>query len=60
MDLIAAIQACDVEKVFEILCAGTDAKTCDDWANVTPLHFAAQTASQEINELLLSFGADNY
>lgn len=57
MDLIDAVLNNDAEQVKELLEQGIDPNVTDDWANVTPLHYAAFNNSLEIAALLIAAGA---
>lgn len=57
MDLIEAIIQNDVARVKELLEQGVDPNKADDWANVTPLHYAALLNQVELVGLLIAAGA---
>lgn len=58
MDLIEAIIHNDIAKVKELLEQGIDPNKADDWANVTPLHYAALLNEVEMVALLVAAGAN--
>lgn len=57
MDLIDAIIKNNVKRVKELLEQGVDPNQTDDWANITPLHYAAFNNSLEIATMLIAAGA---
>lgn len=57
MELIEAIIRNDVTKVRNLLENGSDPNYADDWANITPLHYAALHNALEIASLLITAGA---
>ncbi|HVV67970.1 MAG TPA: ankyrin repeat domain-containing protein [Gammaproteobacteria bacterium] len=56
--LIEAVQMDDATKTAELLRSGLDANGYEDYARVTPLHFAAQANALESAQLLLQAGAN--
>lgn len=58
MDLIDAVRKKDAKLVKELLEQGINPNETDDWANVTPLHYAVLNDSLEIASLLLAAGAN--
>lgn len=52
-----ASQHNDVTKIQELLFKGIDPNCCEDDANVTPLHYAAQGNAYEAALLLITAGA---
>jgi uncharacterized protein len=58
MDLIEAVILNDVEQVKKLLQQGADPNYCDDKAQITPLHFAAQNNCLAVVPLLVAAGAN--
>lgn len=58
MSLIAAVIHNDAKTVEQILSTGVDPNACQDAANVTPLHFAAQHNAIAVVGLLITAGAN--
>ncbi len=57
MNLIEAVIHNDVTNVRKLLENGADPNACQDRANVTPLHFAAQHNATDVVSLLITAGA---
>lgn len=57
-ELIDAIQEGNEPAVQKCLLQGINPNEVEDWANVTPLHFAVLYGHRKIVELLLFWGAD--
>ncbi|MBN2689168.1 MAG: ankyrin repeat domain-containing protein [Gammaproteobacteria bacterium] len=60
MKLVNAIMEHDLERVKELLDAGSDPNAEIDESRLRPMHFAAQENQIEIGELLIKAGADIY
>lgn len=60
MELIEAVIHNNRAAVEQILTNGADPNFCQDHANVTPLHFAAQHNSTSVVDLLIAAGANIY
>ena len=60
MNLIEAVIHNNRLEVEQCLTAGTDPNACQDAANVTPLHFAAQHNATDVISLLIAAGANIY
>lgn len=58
MNLIEAVIHNDVAAVRSSLISGADPNHCQDKANVTPLHHAAQHNAVDVVELLITAGAN--
>lgn len=58
MDLIEAVIHNNVIALRECLVNGSDPNHCEDRANVTPLHHAAQHNAVDVVELLITAGAN--
>ncbi len=57
-ELIEAVEIDDATATEELLQAGADPNGSEDWAGLTPLHFAAQANALQSAQLLLKAGAN--
>lgn len=58
MDLIDAVINLDLPKIKQLLETGANPNHADDWAKVTPLHYAVLHNNMDIAALLVTGGAN--